>query len=217
MDAARRLLLEIEDNMHETARWTGRRALSPAVHAAMLGVRREAFVRPGDEDFAYANRPLSIGHGQTISQPFIVALMTELLDPEPDARVLEIGTGCGYQSAVLAEVVRTVYSVEVVAELAEASRERLRLLGYDNVHVHWGDGYAGWPEHAPYDGILVTAAAREVPEALVEQLAEGGRMVIPIGPPFSAQELLVVTKRDGEVATEQILPVAFVPMVPGDD
>jgi protein-L-isoaspartate(D-aspartate) O-methyltransferase len=208
------LLREIEEEMRLTAHLTGRKALAPAVRAAMEAVQREEFVAADDKPFAYLNRPLGIGHGQTISQPFIVALMTELIDPKPEHVVLEVGTGSGYQAAVLATIVKAVYSVEVVPALAETARERLRRLGYANVEVRHGDGHAGWPEHGPFDGIVVTAAAPEIPPPLVAQLKRGGRMVIPVGRPYHEQALLVVTKSaEGEVAEERVLPVAFVPLV----
>lgn len=214
MEETARLLREIEEEFRATAGYTGRRRLSPAVREALAAVPREEFVPPELAEDAYGNVPLPIGHGQTISQPYIVALMTDLLDPEPAQRVLEVGTGCGYQAAVLAELVAEVYTVEVVRDLGEAADARLRRLGYDNVAVRIGDGGEGWPEAAPFDGILVTAAADAVPEALVAQLAPGGRMVVPVDGSQAGQDLLLVTKNlDGEVATEPVLPVAFVPLV----
>ncbi len=197
-----------------TSATTGRSALAPAVRRAMERVPRDAFVRKVDRPYAWRNRPLPIGHGQTISQPFIVAIMTELLDPGPEDVVLEIGTGCGYATAVLAEIVAHVYSVEFVRALADAARLRLAGLGYENVDVRQGDGNAGWAEHAPFDKISVTAAPPEIPPALVEQLAPGGRMVLPVGEHPGVQELLVVTKdADGAVRERGVLPVAFVPLV----
>jgi protein-L-isoaspartate(D-aspartate) O-methyltransferase len=185
--------------------------------AALGRVPRHRFVPALEQPFAYANRPLGIGYGQTISQPYIVAVMTDLLDLQPEHRVLEIGTGSGYQSAVLAELVREVYSTEIVPELAESARRRLLALGYANVEVRVGDGYSGWPEHAPYDAIIVTAAPPEVPPALIEQLKVGGRLVIPIGLSGETQMLCRCVKRpDGTIDRENKLPVAFVPMVPGD-
>lgn len=212
MDPRSRLLDEIASEARLTARQTGRSRFGDAVMSAMERVPREAFVPDELADRAYDNRPLPIGSGQTISQPFIVALMTDLLDPEPEHRVLEIGTGCGYQAAVLAEVVAEVYSVEARPELGEAASARLDELGYHNVHVRVGDGHSGWPEAAPFDGILVTAAADEVPRTLLDQLAPGGRMVIPVsrGP---GQELELVTRdADGRLETHSVLPVAFVPL-----
>lgn len=205
---------EIEAEARATASYTGRTAFAPRVMEAMRTVKREAFVPPSEEALAYVNGPLPIGHGQTISQPYIVALMTDLIDPAPDHVVLEIGTGSAYQSAVLASLVRQVYSVEVVPELASQAARRLKELGYANVEVRSGDGNAGWPEHAPFDGILVTAGAARIPPALVEQLKPGGRMIIPVGPWPRSQELTVVEKdKSGRVTERPILPVAFVPLV----
>jgi protein-L-isoaspartate(D-aspartate) O-methyltransferase len=211
------LLREIDREMTATAGYTGRERLSPAVRAALARVPREAFVPEGMEELAYANHPLSIGHGQTISQPYIVALMTEVLDLGPEDTVLEVGTGSGYQCAVLAELARAVYSVETIPELAGTAGERLARLGYRNVHTHCGDGALGWPEHAPYDAIIVTAAARAVPPALVEQLAPGGRMVLPVGVSWLGQDLVLLTKdTDGGVHSRDLLAVAFVPLVTSD-
>jgi len=211
------LLREIDREMAATAAYTGRDRLRPAVRAALARVPREAFVPEGMEELAYANHPLSIGHGQTISQPYIVALMTEVLDLGPEDTVLEVGTGSGYQCAVLAELARAVYSVETIPELAGTAGERLARLGYRNVHTHCGDGALGWPEHAPYDAIIVTAAARAVPPALVEQLAPGGRMVIPVGVSWLGQDLILLTKdTDGRVHSRDLLAVAFVPLVTSD-
>lgn len=208
------MVREIADEARATASYTGRPAFSPRVMAAMGKVPRHKFVPPSEEAFAYVNGPLPIGYGQTISQPYIVALMTELIDPAPDDVVLEIGTGSGYQAAILAELVREVYSVEVVPELAEEAAARLKALGYANVQVRSGDGNAGWPEHGPYDAILVTAAGPRVPPALVEQLKPGGRMVIPIGGWHRDQELTIVEKDEkGQVRERPVLPVAFVPLV----
>lgn len=199
-----------------TNRYLGKTALDYRVLQALKTVPRHEFVPPGLQDQAYENRPLPIGHHQTISQPYIVAIMTDLLRPRPGDRVLEIGTGCGYQAAVLAGLVAKVYSVETVEQLATEAGERLRRLGHTNVELRCGDGYLGWPEHAPYDGIIVTAAAPEMPEALVRQLAPGGRMVIPVGPRGGEQALILVRKEaDGTVDRRAVLPVAFVPMVPG--
>jgi protein-L-isoaspartate(D-aspartate) O-methyltransferase len=215
---AHRVLLEhIDEQMRAAAGATGVGRLSARVRAALAGVDRAAFVRGADRADAYRDRPLPIGHGQTISQPFIVALMTELLAPQETDAVLEVGTGCGYQTAVLAELVSHVHSVEVVPALASAARARLADLGYANVSVHEGDGNAGWEAGAPYDGILVTAAAREVPEALGATLAPGGRLVRPVGPPGGVQDLVVVTKdEDGSARARRLLPVAFVPLVGPD-
>jgi len=216
MDERAALLEEIALEMRETARWTGRAELSPRVMAALAKVRREAFVSPGTLRDAYANRPLPIGHAQTISQPFIVALMTELLDLQPDDTVLEIGTGSGYQTAVLAELAARVCSVEVIPALADRATAVLAEQGYANIEFRTGDGGLGWPEYAPFDAIIVTAAATEMPPALVEQLRPGGRMVIPVGPHHGEQELFLITKdAAGTVSTRSILPVAFVPLTGG--
>jgi len=184
---------------------------SPRVLAAMEQVPRHLFVPDGERGQAYEDHPLPIGGGQTISQPYIVALMTALLGLPPQARVLEVGTGSGYQAAVLSRVAAQVYSVEIVAELGARARETLVRLGYDNVQVRIGDGYRGWPEAAPFDGILLTAAPHAVPPPLIAQLKPGGRMVLPIG--GFDQDLVVLTKQaDGTVKEEKVLPVRFVPM-----
>lgn len=183
------------------------------VLAAMATVPRHEFVPPTELDQAYADHPVPIGFGQTISQPYIVALMTELLDVQPGDRVLEIGTGSGYQAAVLAEVTDEVYTVEIIPELATAAASRLKRLGYGEIAVRTGDGYFGWPEHAPFDGIIVTAAPDHVPPPLLRQLAEGGRLVIPVGPPGGYQTLWRLTKRDGEILSENITGVLFVPLL----
>ncbi|MCZ6478120.1 MAG: protein-L-isoaspartate(D-aspartate) O-methyltransferase [Gemmatimonadetes bacterium] len=182
------------------------------VLGAMRTVPRHLFVPPDLLKLAYADRPLPIGHGQTISQPFIVAAMTELLQVGPGDRILEIGTGSGYQAAVLAEIVGRVFTIEIVEPLAEDAEERLRRLGYDNVEVRWGDGYYGWEEKAPFQGIVVTAAASHIPPPLLEQLQPGGRMVIPVGPPLQVQTLMLVEKRpDGSIVQRSLMPVRFVP------
>jgi protein-L-isoaspartate(D-aspartate) O-methyltransferase len=184
----------------------------PRVLAAMRDVRREYFLPEDLASLAYDDRPLPIGHGQTISQPYMVAYMTELLRLKEGDRVLEIGTGSGYQAAVLATIVEHVYSVEIVEELAEEARWRLDELGYANVTVRTGDGYHGWPEQAPYDGIIVTAAARSVPKPLVQQMKPGSRMVIPLGEEPRQQVLVLVEKHaDGTVTHKKMLPVRFVP------
>ena len=183
----------------------------PRVLAAMRKVPRHRFVDDAQRAEAYEDHPLPIPGNQTISQPYIVALMTELLELKPDSRALEIGTGSGYQSAVLAELAKEVYTIEIVPELARLARTRLRELGYDNVTVREGDGYRGWPEHAPFDAIIVTAAPERIPQPLLDQLAPGGIMVIPVGGFF--QELKVFRKSaDGRVTEKDILPVRFVPM-----
>ncbi|HKJ71364.1 MAG TPA: protein-L-isoaspartate(D-aspartate) O-methyltransferase [Gammaproteobacteria bacterium] len=216
MDRKERLIRQIEDEARYSGDDSGRPRLSGRVLDAVRAVPREAFVPGNLAGQAYDNTPLPISEGQTISQPFIVALMTELLDPEPGDRVLEVGTGCGYQAAVLAELVAEVYSIEYLPALGESARERLGRLGYANVHLRVGDGRQGWPEAAPFDGILVTAGAHEVPPALVEQLAPGGRLVIPVGRAIWGQDLQVIEKEEGGgVTTRSVLPVAFVPLVGG--
>jgi len=177
----------------------------------MGNVPRHELVSPGHRAQAYADLPLPIGFGQTISQPYIVAFMTEQLDPKPTDRVLEIGTGSGYQAAVLAGLVREVHTVEIVKELAERAKADLQRLGYTNVHVRAGDGYKGWPEAAPFDAVIVTCAPDAVPQPLVEQLKEGGRMIIPVGTGFD-QELYLLEKKRGKVEKRAVLPVRFVPM-----
>jgi protein-L-isoaspartate(D-aspartate) O-methyltransferase len=192
---------------------TGYRTLDPKVMAVMGKVPRHQFVRKDLESEAYDDRPLPIGHGQTISQPYIVALMTELMQTKPGDRALELGTGSGYQAAVLAELVKEVYTIEIIEPLGKQAEERLAQLGYRNVQVKVADGYYGWPEHAPFDSIIVTAAGSHIPPPLVRQLKPGGRMVIPVGTSFLTQTLLVVEKQaDGSVTTRQILPVGFVPL-----
>lgn len=210
------MLRAIADEVLWTNRYLGKTALDPRVLEAMRAVPRHAFVPDDMRPFAYENRPLPIGHGQTISQPYIVAVMTDLLHPAPGHRVLEIGTGCGYQAAVLSLLVARVYSVESVPELAGAAARRLKDLGYANVEVRHADGYRGWPEAAPFDAIVVTAAAPELPAALVDQLAPGGRLAIPIGPRGGEQDLVLIRKEtDGSIDRRVVLPVAFVPLVRG--
>lgn len=182
---------------------------------AMRTVPRHEFVQPERIADAYADFPVPIGYGQTISQPYIVAVMTEVVKPRKGQHVLEIGTGSGYGAAVLAEIVDSVYTVEIIPELAASSADRLRRLGYGNVVVRQGNGYLGWPEHAPYDAIIVTAAADNIPQALVEQLKGGGRMVIPVGPVESVQALTLVEKAGSNVITKSMMPVRFVPLVGG--
>ncbi len=187
-----------------------------AVLRAMRTVPRHRFVPERYVQRAYEDRPLPIGYGQTISQPYIVAYMTELVRPRPGQRILEVGTGSGYQAAVLAEIVDSVFTIEIVSELAEAVTGRLDRLGYDTVTVKHADGYHGWAEHAPFDAIVVTAAAEHVPPPLIEQLKEGGRMIIPVGSPFFTQTLMLIEKRNGEVRTRSIIPVRFVPFTRGN-
>ena len=207
------LLREVDDEVRSTAGWTGITALSAPVRRALGRVERHRFVPAEYESLAYANRPLPIGHEQTISQPFIVAIMTELLAPRPEHTVLEVGTGSGYQAAVLAECVRQVHSIEIVEPLGAQARALLAQLGYRNVQVRIGDGYRGWPEAAPFDGIIVTAAPDHVPQPLVDQLKPGGRLVIPVGGRTDGQDLLVIVKSaDGGTATRRTVPVRFVPL-----
>jgi protein-L-isoaspartate(D-aspartate) O-methyltransferase len=208
-----RMLRDIEREVRLTRDLTGREHFAPRVTAAIARVPRDAFVGADVRAFAYENGPLPIGHGQTISQPYIVALMTDLLDPEADDVILEVGTGSGYQAAVLAELVSRVYTVEIIGALSTLAVDRLEALGYRNVEARVGDGYHGWPEHAPYDGIVVTAAAPHIPPPLVEQLKPGARLVIPVGEPHFSQQLVLVEKAtDGSVSDQVILPVAFVPL-----
>jgi protein-L-isoaspartate(D-aspartate) O-methyltransferase len=210
----RRAMVEtIEREFRRTAPYIGEQELDESVREALLRVPRHEFVPDRRRDRAYENRPLPIGYGQTISQPYVVALMTDMLRPGPDQKVLEVGTGSGYQAAVLAELVDRVYSIEIIPELAEQARKRLDRLGYENVTVIHGDGYYGLPEQAPFDAVIVTAAAAHIPPPLLEQLAPGGRMLIPVGKPFRTQQLMFVRKDEsGEVSTRAVLPVAFVPL-----
>ena len=209
----KRMLAEIEGEVAYTRSLIGKSKLDSRVMAAMGKVSREAFVSPDLKHLAYDNGPLSIGYGQTISQPYIVALMTDLLQPEPDQIVLEVGTGSGYQSAVLSQLVKKVFTIERIQALGDFSAARLKLLGYNNIEFRTGNGYDGWPEHAPYDSIIVTAAASHIPQALIEQLKFGGRLVIPVGLPYMPQELMLVEKDEqGEIHTRNIIGVAFVPL-----
>jgi protein-L-isoaspartate(D-aspartate) O-methyltransferase len=187
-----------------------------ATLAAMLQVPRHEFVPAKARRLAYADTPLPIGHDQTISQPYIVALMTELIEPEPGDRVLEVGTGSGYQAAVLAAAGCRVWTIEIFAALAAEARARLQRLGYGDVVVRHGDGYAGWPEQAPFDAIVVTAGAGAIPPALLEQLARGGRLVMPVGDPYTDQRLVLVRKdAEGGLTTRYLVPVTFVPLLRG--
>lgn len=189
---------------------------NPRVLAVMRAVPRHLFVPPSQRENAYEDRPLPIGEDQTISQPSLVALMTHLLRPKREDVMLEVGTGSGYQAAILSRLVGRVYTIEIVEPLARRASQRLSRLGYKNVEVRHGDGYAGWPQYAPFDGIIVTAGAPHVPKPLLEQLRPGGRMVIPIGPAESVQQLLLITKgRNGAVRRERIIPVRFVPLTRG--
>ena len=211
--ARTRLMNEIADDVRMTSRETGRVALDRRVMNVMRTVPRHLFVPDDLRSAAYANRPLPIGHGQTISQPYIVALMTDLLRVKPTDVVLEVGTGSGYQAAVLSPLVKQVHTVEIIAPLARQATARLQSLGYRNVTVRHADGYNGWKEAAPYDAIIVTAAATHIPPPLVQQLKPGGRMIIPVGAPFATQSLMVVEKTAaGKVRTRSVLPVTFVPL-----
>jgi len=179
---------------------------------ALEVVPRHLFVPEEYQDQAYDDGPLPIGYGQTISQPYIVAYMTELLNVGPNDVVLEIGTGSGYQAAILSRIVKKVYTVEIVEELGLAAKERLKALNYDNVEVKIGDGYYGWEEHAPYSGIIVTAASEYIPPPLIKQLKDKGRMIIPVGSPFSVQNLMLVEKSGDKIRTKSLIPVRFVPL-----
>jgi protein-L-isoaspartate(D-aspartate) O-methyltransferase len=208
------MLADIRSEVHYTRDYIKCDAFSSQVMSAMANVPRHAFVPEEMQEYAYDNGPLPIGHGQTISQPYIVALMSELLRVGEGDTVLEIGTGSGYQTAVLSLLVQQVYSVEVVEALGLLAKSRLSHLGYHNIETMMGDGYLGWPEHAPYDGIIVTAAAAQIPPPLEEQLRPGARLVIPVSDGFMGQQLMVVEKAmDGTISREPVLPVAFVPLV----
>ncbi len=208
------LVLAIERNARATSMYTGKSRLERAVLNAMRTVPRHEFVPAQFRDEAYANRPLPIGEDQTISQPSLVALMTDLADVGPDSVVLEVGTGSGYQAAVLAEIAAHVYTIEIIEVLGRRASETLERLGYENVTVKVGDGYLGWPEHAPFDAIVVTAAPETIPPPLIEQLEVGGKLVVPVGPEDRTQSLQVLEKRsDGRTRTTDVLPVAFVPLL----
>lgn len=213
-DRARQAMARIiEQDVRDTSLYLDKETLDPKVMAAMAKVPRHEYVPFLQRHNAYENRPLPIGYGQTISQPYIVAIMTDLLKPQSHHRVLEVGTGSGYQAAILAELVATIYSIEIIKPLGEKATERLQRLGYKNAQVRVGDGYYGWEEHAPFDAIIVTAAASHIPPPLIAQLKPGGRMMIPVGSRFLVQQLLLLEKdMDGKVTTRQILPVAFVPL-----
>jgi protein-L-isoaspartate(D-aspartate) O-methyltransferase len=212
------MLDDIDDEVRYTSGMIGKEALDARVMEAMGKVPRDEFVPPNMKSAAFENGPLPIGFGQTISQPYIVALMTDMVAPQPEHTILEIGTGSGYQTAILAQLCSKVYSVELVAELSAAAADLFEQLGYHNIETRIGNGYHGWPEHAPYDGIVVTAAATHIPEALIEQLKPGGRMAIPVGLPYSHQELMLVRKDEqGKTSTETVLGVAFVPLVDSEN
>ncbi|HBZ70003.1 MAG TPA: protein-L-isoaspartate O-methyltransferase [Deltaproteobacteria bacterium] len=210
------MIRQIELEARATGGLTGRPELSPRVLAALARVPRHEFVPEELKSRAYDDGPLPIGHGQTISQPFVVALMTDLAAVSETSRVLEIGTGCGYQTALLAELAHHVFTIEIVPELAAQAHQRLLRLGYTRVKTRVGDGHLGWPEEAPFDAILVTAAASVVPPALLAQLKPRGRLVIPVGRPFSSQDLVLIERDTSGALHEQVvLPVAFVPLVHG--
>ena len=212
----REMLRTIEREAKFTASLTGRPSFDPRVMEAMEEVPRDSFVLPELINRAFDNGPLPIGEGQTISQPYIVALMTDLLEPQPTQTILEIGTGSGYQAAILAQLVQQVYSLEIIPSLAVEAADLLFRLGYTNIEVKAGDGHTGWPEHAPYDGIIITAAAPYLPLALIDQLRPGGRLVIPVGRPYSSQKLLLVEKDlTGSIDARDVLEVVFVPMTGG--
>jgi protein-L-isoaspartate(D-aspartate) O-methyltransferase len=182
-----------------------------ATLSAIKKVPRHLFVPADIKDEAYDDNPLSIGYGQTISQPYIVAFMTEVSRPSPKKKVLEIGTGSGYQAAILAEITDTVYTIEIIPELAKEASDRFKKLGYKNIITRYGDGYKGWPEHSPFDIIIVTAAAEKIPQPLLDQLAENGRLVIPVGEPYAVQELILVVKKNGKTENKRLTFVRFVP------
>ncbi len=212
-DRRMEMIREIEADVRATRRYTGKARLDSRVMEALGRVPRHEFVPEDLRHRAYQNHPLPIGEGQTISQPYIVALMTDLLELGPGDVVLEVGTGSGYQAAVLAELASRVYTIEILAPLGRSAAERLARLGYDNVVTRIGDGYRGWPEHAPFDAVIVTAAADEIPPPLTEQLAPGGRMVVPVRSGLTGEQLTLLTKSEtGGIATREILPVRFVPL-----
>ena len=210
------MIEEITADARRVSKYVEKGTFDENVIQAMQATPRHLFVPPDARPYAYENRPLPIGYGQTISQPYIVALMTDLLRTEPDHKVLEIGTGSGYQAAVLAQLVKEVFSIEIIEELGKSSTRVLKELGYGNVLTRTADGYDGWPEHAPFDSIIVTAAISHIPPPLVRQLKNGGTMVIPVGTGFQTQQLTLVKKdMTGEITTQQIIPVIFVPFTGG--
>lgn len=212
-DSREQMIRLIEADVRYTSEYLKQSSLDARVLDAMARVPRHEFVPPQLVDLAYQNRPLPIGHGQTISQPYIVAIMTDLLDIEPGQRILEIGTGSGYQAAVLAEIGARVWSIEIIPELGKQAKARLQRMGYDKVEVRLGDGYYGWPEQAAFDAIIVTAAASHIPPPLLQQLKAGGKMIIPVGSLFSTQQLILITRSENdEFITRQVLPVRFVPL-----
>jgi protein-L-isoaspartate(D-aspartate) O-methyltransferase len=216
MSDLQRMLKDIDMEVILTRHLIGKEALDDRVMAAIKQVPRPEFL-PADYRFlAYDNGPAPIGSGQTISQPYIVALMSDLLNTKPTDTILEIGTGSGYQAAVLSNLVKQVYSLEIIEMLSMKARRRLKKLGYHNVRVRTGDGHFGWSEHAPFDGIIVTAAAADIPQPLIDQLRAGARLVIPVGLPFHYQELMVIEKKaDGNIESRKVLGVSFVPLTGG--
>jgi len=207
---------EIRQDVADTTRYIGKSALNERVMSAMATVPRHEFVPPSMQSVAYENRPLPIGHGQTISQPYIVALMTDLVDLDQQDTVLEIGTGSGYQAAILSALVKKVYTIEIVEALGLSASTRLQKLAYNNIETRIGDGYFGWPEQGPFDAIVVTAASSHIPPPLVQQIKPGGIMLIPVGSQFQVQQLTLVKKdKQGGVITRQVLPVRFVPLTGG--
>ena len=207
------MLEEINADFRLTSFATGRFKLSKNVSKALLNVPRHEFVTKNDKESAYENRPLRIGYGQTISQPYIVALMTDLMDLKKDDKVLEVGTGSGYQAAILASIVKSVFTIEIIEPLAKKARLSFSKLKYHNIKTRIGDGYYGWKDAAPFDAIIVTAAETHIPPPLVKQLKPGGKMVIPVGNQFFTQQLMLIEKKpDGSVRSKQILPVSFVPL-----
>lgn len=208
---AQKLPFEMERNRMVNNQIVDRGIRDSATVIAMRKVPRHLFVPDNYTEYAYSDGPLPIGYDQTISQPYIVAYMTSLIEPKKGDRVLEIGTGSGYQAAVLAEIVDTVYTIEIVEQLAHSAREIFNQLNIFNIKVKYGDGYFGWQEYAPFDKIIVTAAAEEIPPLLFEQLKEGGRMILPIGPEFSVQDLILIEKKNGKIQKHFMLPVRFVP------
>lgn len=214
--ARKAMVREIEADVAATSHYINKQALNKQVMRAMGTVPRHNFIPEDLLHLAYRNRPLPIGHGQTISQPYIVALMTDLVQAKKTDKVLEIGTGSAYQAAILSELVKEVFTIEIIKPLGERARKRLQDLKYNNITVKIGDGYYGWEEHAPFDSIIVTAAASHVPPPLIKQLKNGGRMIIPVGSRFMTQQLLLVQKdMKGKVTNRQILPVRFVPLTGG--
>jgi protein-L-isoaspartate(D-aspartate) O-methyltransferase len=208
-----KMMAAIQHTVDQTSGYTGKATLDERVMAVMGSVPRHKFVPEKVRQLAYENSPLLIGSGQTISQPYIVALMTDLAEVDQNSIVLEVGTGSGYQAAILAELTKHVYTIEIVEELGLDAKQRLQRLGYENVTVKIGDGYHGWEEHAPFDAILVTAAPEKIPEPLIRQLKPGGRLVIPVGKQFTTQSLIVLKAGlNGEVEKRNVLPVGFVPL-----